>query len=435
MNIEKQNGAVVLIMTSLLILAALILSLGTYKSTFYQIKRAQNEVSAKQGHWRAEGAIECLLSNLITKNISPILTSTPSECNIYAQPIDSFKVELNSKIYTAEATSSNQTIQKSFIANSSIGNGSIQTVGDLKFIGTVAIKPDVLNEKVSGNNYKCVSVAFSNSITFQYNSTHGSSSRTNGLEVSDPMANGPFDGFNGNCHSDYKTIISKKTAASDTIETINAHDILPGESNPLPFKKDFVPNLNLDPFYNLFNLPKNTENILKVSQNPEEFVYKKTTLATNCSQKIYNHFTGKNKNKGLWLHGHCYINSPIDLQSNDSQILVIQDGAFALFGAMSFKGTTYHLADMTNSVVANSISNYWNNSHGSSTRTALSEFVEPTTTSIMFYSSAPKGGVIYDVNGGISTIVGDISLEFHGESNPYFQDGKYQWKKGSWNDL
>ncbi|MGF1904759.1 hypothetical protein [Aliivibrio salmonicida] len=435
MKIKKQNGVVVLIMTSLLILAALILSLGIYKSTFYQIKRAQNEVLAKQGHWRAEGAIECLLSNLMTKNTSPILTSTPKECDTYTQPIDSFKVELNDKIYTAEATSSNQTIQKSFIANSSIGNGSIQTVGDLKFIGTVAIRPDALNEKVSGNSYKCVSVAFSNRIIFQHNSTHGSSSRTNGLEVSDPIASGPFEGFNGDCHSDYKTIIPKKTAGSNTIEIINAHDILPGKSNPLPFKNDFVPDLNLDPFYNLFNLPKNTGNILKVSKNTEEFVYKKITSATNCSQEISNHFIGTNKNKGLWLYGHCYINSPLDLQSNDSQILVIQDGAFALFGAMNFKGTTYHLVDMTNSVIASNISNYWHNSHGSNTPTALSEFVEPTTTSIMFYSSAPKGGVIYDVNDGISTIVGDISLEFHGESNPYFQDGKYQWKKGSWNDL
>jgi len=427
-NQTKQKGAIVLTMTSILVLAALILSLGSYKSTFYQIKRAQNEVKAKQGMWKAEGALECSFSSLINsgKGASPLLPSLPSDCHVYSSPLEDFSVTQTNDVYTISATSLNQTIKKSFTNDSLVGKGSIQAVGDLKLVGTVVLSPDSLNEKVSGtSDYKCVSVAFSDTVTFEYSSTHGFASRPHGLEVTNPIKDGPFEGFNGNCHSDYKTIISKTT------ESITASSVV-ASGNPPPFKKDFVADLNLDPFNNLFKLPKSPANILAISQDPSLFVYKDITNATSCGTEISNHFKGANKDKGLWLNGHCYINTPIDLQSNKSQILVIQNGAFSLYGALNFKGTTYHLVDMSDTAVATSISSYWS---GLSTPNVFSPLVESNTTSIMFFSSAPKGGVIYDAKGGQSVLVGDIDLDFYAETNPFYDNGVYKWQKGSWNDL
>lgn len=56
---SKRKGAVTLLATSVLVTAALIMSLASYKVLFYQIKRAQNEIKARQAHWLAEGGIEC----------------------------------------------------------------------------------------------------------------------------------------------------------------------------------------------------------------------------------------------------------------------------------------------------------------------------------------------------------------------------------------
>ncbi|MDN4733952.1 hypothetical protein QYZ42_14835 [Vibrio parahaemolyticus] len=51
---KKQQGAAALLVVSVLLVAALMMSLGSYKSLFYQIKRANNQIEARQEHWRAE---------------------------------------------------------------------------------------------------------------------------------------------------------------------------------------------------------------------------------------------------------------------------------------------------------------------------------------------------------------------------------------------
>ncbi len=57
-----QTGYVVLLVTSVLLLLALAVSLASSKGIFFQIKVAQNEVKARQAHWKAEGGLECVFS-------------------------------------------------------------------------------------------------------------------------------------------------------------------------------------------------------------------------------------------------------------------------------------------------------------------------------------------------------------------------------------
>ncbi|WP_259556973.1 hypothetical protein [Vibrio harveyi] len=56
---RNQQGAAALLVVSVLLVAALMMSLGSYKSLFYQIKRANNQIESRQEHWLAEGAVEC----------------------------------------------------------------------------------------------------------------------------------------------------------------------------------------------------------------------------------------------------------------------------------------------------------------------------------------------------------------------------------------
>ena len=48
MVFRKQRGVVTLLITSVLLVGALVVTLGTYRSVFHQIKVAQNEVQGRQ---------------------------------------------------------------------------------------------------------------------------------------------------------------------------------------------------------------------------------------------------------------------------------------------------------------------------------------------------------------------------------------------------
>lgn len=73
---QYQQGIATLLITSILLSVALVVTLGSYKNLFYQIKRAQNEVKARQEHWLAEGGLECAYSNV--KEKSSFLQAQPN---------------------------------------------------------------------------------------------------------------------------------------------------------------------------------------------------------------------------------------------------------------------------------------------------------------------------------------------------------------------
>ena len=54
---------------------------------------------------------------------------------------------------------------------------------------------------------------------------------------------------------------------------------------------------------------------------------------------------------------------------------------------------------------------------------------------IQFASGLPSGGLIFDSPAGVTTIVGDMDLDFRADSNPIDPPSIYQWNRGSWNDF
>ncbi|MEF1341863.1 hypothetical protein REH81_34815, partial [Vibrio rotiferianus] len=62
---NKQSGAATLLVTSMLLVAALVVTLGSYKSLFYQIKQANNQIVSRQEHWQAEGGLECGFTHIV----------------------------------------------------------------------------------------------------------------------------------------------------------------------------------------------------------------------------------------------------------------------------------------------------------------------------------------------------------------------------------
>ncbi len=82
MMFRKQRGVVTLLITSVLLIGALVVTLGTYRSVFHQIKVAQNEVQGRQNHWRLEGGLECTYSYLreLDKTVLDIKDASAPAC-------------------------------------------------------------------------------------------------------------------------------------------------------------------------------------------------------------------------------------------------------------------------------------------------------------------------------------------------------------------
>lgn len=56
------KGMITLLVVSLLLMLALVMTLGLHQALLYQIKRAHNELISRQQFWIAEGGLECVLS-------------------------------------------------------------------------------------------------------------------------------------------------------------------------------------------------------------------------------------------------------------------------------------------------------------------------------------------------------------------------------------
>lgn len=201
MTSNQQRGAITLLLVSILLVGVLIVSLGSFKTTYYQIKRAQNEVQARKEHWQAEGGLECTFSYLreTGKQVSDIVgpSSQPSEfidwCSPYdQQPKITTRNGTVSGSHVVEAALDRYRVTKSLRDSSLLGAGAIQSTGPIEVIGTLTLQPTAKETPINGNEYECISISFGDLFTYQYDSTHGDSGQALGLEVKDPSVDGPF---------------------------------------------------------------------------------------------------------------------------------------------------------------------------------------------------------------------------------------------------
>jgi hypothetical protein len=161
--------------------------------------------------------------------------------------------------------------------------------------------------------------------------------------------------------------------------------------------------------------------------------------ATDCGAEVMEHFT-LGQTKGLWIEGNCHINSTVVATNNLSQLLVIQDGVFALNSPMTYNGVIYHLVDYQKNHVKERVDNFWKtlitpNVYAPFIKNIDDASVTKKSVGIQFASGLPTGGLIFDSPFGVTTIIGNMALDFRSESNPSDSPSIYQWKRGSWNDL
>ncbi|TFH91961.1 hypothetical protein [Vibrio ouci] len=407
-----QRGVVTLMVVSILLAAALMLSLSSYKSVFYQIKRAQNELKDRQAHWQVEGGIECLYA---------YISAEPSQLNMLSSAAnilldDICKTDLNltelysypigTDRYVIRAKSDSHAITKQFLYAAKTGLGAIQTTADLRIRGSAEISPDVPRSKNSAGTYDCIAVRYKHQVSYQ------TTTSSDQLITRDPSAGAPYSVFNGECANTHKTTNS---VSSNTSVDIGL------------FKQDYKQDTGLEPFKNYFGLDKTFSNLAEVKSH-----YQVVSLATvvdghDCADVIQTHSNaGVQK---LWIEGHCIIDSPVIIHGAYS--LVVENGLFAAHGSMVFEGSIYHMVDMTSSEfsLAN-IASYWNDV---SFKAAIQSYLGPTTVYFDNGAFKPKGGMMFDAEGAEVVLNGSYSIDYSSANSLSNPPKVLTSLAGSWN--
>ena len=434
-SVKQQAGVATLLITSVLVLSALIVTLGTYRSVFHQIKVAQNEVQVRKAHWNAEAGLECGFTYIAENDLTAIPNDLMNHCQqSKVLTLKSDNLTPNILVSSAHYLSLNKEI--SF--NNSSGLGAMQTNSSLEFISdhNIDITPDISLTAVGGIN-ECVSVRFLDSVI--YKNQGGGRLKT----ITPTGGIPPFPTFES----------CQPTTDINRNATIDSVGSLPSNA----FQSDFKFDPAIDTFSNYFGVSKTPENIDQIKRDyhvidlidrtasPPKHIdlFNGKYQGNKCSQAINNAFTsGKDK---VWVIGDCVVyHPPINVVEPIPGVitprsLVIQDGIVANGNASVFDGSFYHLNDMSiydepasPDVDTDLLSGLWAKVPNT---IPIAGLVQSNSVYIGFASFFPKGGMFFDSVGGLSTIQGSINLDYTGEYNPHSVPLKAKWKKGSWNDL
>ncbi|EHZ7343580.1 TPA: hypothetical protein ACGUW9_004696 [Vibrio vulnificus] len=443
---QYQQGVATLLITAILLSVALVVTLGSYKTLFYQIKRAQNEVKSRQEHWLAEGGLECLFT-YVKEDVSRIAFVTPDDhtkldsiCKNSLKLKSIHVSDLGGSAYRIHSKTQNEwsNLEKIFSKSTNGGKGAIQTTSRLTTFGELNVKPDAKGGPNEAGKYECVSITYKYSYTIKAPSSE-SKYITQGIDANALYAGSPA----GDCTLNTKTSVTVEKGTSitktDKPETSNSS-----------LKDDFVYDSDADPFNSFFGYKKTPENIAKVKSSFPEAGRINITNAKNCKTVIENAFKDVDK---VWLTGDCVIEGTLSLPSKDSSgndknyTLVIQDGMFANFGSTVFQGSIFHLVDNSKDKFnSENINNYWDSlfynevvqgDHTSKVATTLQLAEQYITSGETVYVDAGSfyavGGYGFDSDGLGVSIAGSMSLTFDSRKRPTSISNNIQWQEGSWN--
>lgn len=425
MNRYPQQGMSTLLITSMLLVVALIFSLASYKNLFYQIKRTQNEVLARQAHWAAEGGLECGFAAIQDAGSISGASSTFHDCETLLK-LTSINVDTDNYINSKYKKISNKVVKKKIKLSSSI-TGAIQSRSDLRLVGSYNISPDVEGEN-SDDKYKCVAIRFSKEVKIE-----GS------LVSINPTGKVSYDKFpsGGICSSSYQTHTYEATESWN----IDKSTVIDNPSEDGVFKLDLVRDTLFDPFESFFN--DTVENIEIIKRDYKVIDGSKSLdIDKRCDYLIAEAF--KNTNK-VWVEGDCDLLDATKLNEMSAsdlskpKILVIANGIVATVGVNSFTGTLYHYINKNSDMYAGAeLINRWSLMPSytyNSGNNIIKNNIQYNSVFINGGSFRPTGGMIFDTLNGHTTLMAGMTLAFTTEANPNPISKKIYWQQGSWHDF
>ncbi|WP_318461901.1 hypothetical protein [Photobacterium leiognathi] len=429
-KIYRQSGMTTLLITSMLLIVALLLSLASYKSLFYQIKRTQNEVVARQSHWLAEGGLECgftIISNEqdATADISNCKTMTDYK-------LDNLTLS-GPNPYLLTSVSSNKKVFKTMEVKGGESSGVVKSSADLYFNGDYSFYPDP-GKNAGTNQWQCVLLRYLNNIFIHKDTISGIGSHNLNY------ANKPYDDFYSGptdihtCKTSTTLTESYKTALKTNLKS--------------SFNADIIDESTMDLFKETFGVPSSEWMSIKDGGvfTPINIVEPK-----ECAKEIEAVLTSDKRY--VWATGNCSIESGkgfTDLKTKADTLggifILVHKGLLSFGGSSELNAVVYHFNDGYSANKATG--NDWSSLSIGSTVLSDSMYVprEGTVTpatmknNVVFYmygAFVPSGGFILDAENKVSYFNSSVNMSFDGEliSELLTPFAKPKWVKGSWNDL
>ena len=405
------RGMATLMMTMMVTFVMVMVSFATFKASLYQMKRAQNFITLRQSHWRAEGAIECLYAYLQQHTFSAFEQHTrfdkiisDSQClsSLVSTQLDVSQEPDGSGLIHAKDNAYN--ISRRFHYGPKVGEGVVVLNAKAHFIGQVEFMPDTLRYPRQSGLFPCVSVRFLDEVKYSQGGRLSAQ-----LLTQQPAVNGPYPQFEGECASSHRT-------------TLRQHD---STQNPQHgFAQDFVQDLTISPFSSYFLRAKSPSNIRQLKRQFRLVNITNLEQAHQCAS-IINRLISLGYSR-VWVNGHCLIDSPISSYKPIS--LVVEGGIFAAIGEHEFLGSMLYLIDTT--LAQNrTLNEVWKS-------VRFYPQIKADLSDKTFYFSeghfAPQGGIYIDAL-GVEAVFKDIGVfEYRANAHPFERSKVLEWQPGGW---
>lgn len=430
---NKQQGAAALLVVSVLLVAALMMSLGSYKSLFYQIKRANNQIEARQEHWRAEGGLECFYS--LVQSTGDVSSATSLISNRCETPLDLYQLTLepDNKVLSQPVASSSRTIEKQLVLSRGRASGALKSSTDLYVNGSSAFSTPDPGELV-GSGWECVAIRYKNAF-------HSRAGATNQGVIHGSAPYADFVHNNIDCKAEHKSV-----TASDS-----------------GYGEDFIQDADLEPFFDIFREQRSNWDSVKSDWGFTAIDYDDSTnqIVTDCGKKVGEQISAGKTH--IWVTGSCeftsskknssggyendsdgvpikggidYLNEAFDATGETPILLLVQDGIFAVHGSMTFPGMLYQLT--TNSLTG--LDTHWDLFEAKDHFGDAANFPTLALDKVVYLqrgSFSFSGGQVLDSPGYSAYFVNSLNFAYNRDNIDEVVDPiiKFKWKKGSWNDL
>ncbi|EKO3793162.1 hypothetical protein HAR83_002580 [Vibrio metschnikovii] len=414
---RHQQGIATLLITAILLSITLVITLGSYKNLFYQIKRAQNEVSARQSYWLAEGGVECLYAYIAQDptRITGLSKQVPGEVNHCKQQLQLDELQLiplENSVYRIYARQGYAQVNKQ-IYSYTTGTGAIQTNANLRLVGDFDIRPEAVGEADENGFYDCVAVRYKYQVVFHSEASSQQSTETeseknkpkseNGLRVLDALAENNSE---LKCKAESKTSILRGQG-----KDFNTQD-------SSEFKADFVQDTKFKPFESYFGLAYSTENYHKV-KSQHHVITLNGAESKDCITKLHEAFATY---KDVWVVGDCFIHG--SFSAPEARSLVVENGLFATNGSHVYGGAFFHM--IKNPEV---LSNDWQ-------QVPFYDAIKHLVTGNVVYIDSgafrPDGGMVFDADGMDVVINGALNLQFQSNKESHQRSQTISLQQGSW---
>ncbi|WP_258132413.1 hypothetical protein [Aliivibrio sifiae] len=402
---KNQKGAITLLVSSFILMASLIFSLGSYKHIFYQVKRAQNEVEARKGYWAAEGGVECAFTKVSTIGSVP---STPiPECASLELTDLQITQEVN---YQIKADKLSQVVKKDFSIGGKRSSGAMKSAADIYFYASTTFSTPDPGE-LTDDGWECVALRYRNRFE---------------------SASAPIN--QGVIHGD-KPFLEFDSKGLDCAPSHMTY----GTGN------DFLKDETVNPFESLFGVKKEDHN--KVRDNGIfQIIDMNGQKKSQCGSKITDIINSGKYH--IWVEGGCeivssdYANLATASNDTDGVFILIHDGVLSLIGSPSgsspIKGLLFHFN--TEFALGPNLSSW----EGTEAYTQLSYepsvFPSSYLTSSSYYQDGSftfNGGQIFDSLGQSALFFNAVNFKYNKDvMDSVFEElVQPQWVKGSWHDF